>query len=48
MNSETVINRRHVNEFEFVGPDLECAGHAVVGVRVVFGDSDSDGGDLGA
>lgn len=48
VNSETMINRRLINEFDFVGPDLECAGHAVVGVRVIFGDSNGDGGDRGA
>ena len=43
-----MINRRLVNEFEFVGPDLQCARHAIVRVGVVFGDSDGDGGDRGA
>ena len=48
VNSETMINSRLIDEFELVGPNLECAGHAIVGVRFVFWESDSDGGDRGA
>ena len=48
VNPETMINSRLVDEFEFVGPNLECARHAIVGVRFVFWESDSDGGDRGA
>ena len=48
VNHETVIFGRLVNIFECVGPGLECGGHAVVCVRVIFVSSDGDGGDLSA